>query len=1410
MHRLGRLAALSLAFAFVMGLSARAGERVVVAADREDLREALTDALEAAGYTVASSGTSLKELGGRPVGDLLADEGLYKEVARKVYDASGAKFLIAAVNETELVTKNEDLGTVQWKSKVTIAAVYGPTGAAVGRAADKGQGTSSSNEKASQKALDQAMQKTMAVFLEKMKEGVAAPDIKTRRMSVKVTELPDTLYESAGLKMRKFLEKIAGASDVTPAYDAEKKTMNATFFFEGTITQLEDKLRADKKFIRDFILIQSDEGGLTFRLNASMLVLAILGHQPDRLQEVGKKVLEELKRSPDAVNETAAYAQGAYEIRFLSSNGAQDVHDALMAALAGDEAGQKLHLNVMAADGLVYRFGGDLLKLKVTGLGPDSYEETGLLLSNVVEETPGVDGVTREYVAAEQAMTLRVFFSGDRTSLENALRRNNKGIGELALLESTGDALTFGFALRSLAFRIRGVQPEIVQREGRAFLDKARGVGGAKGFDWQFASDGDFVVSLLWKGTASQFHAQVEKDLKGFQLVRARDLEAEYAVGGRAIQVIVTGLADGFYENTSRTLSKKIQGLKGTSGIKRYYDASAKALGFVVFFNGDARQLEDALKGKQGGLGELSVSATGEDKLVLAFALRELKVSIEGSEAGPLKDLGAALGEALKKAEGIAEPKWTFDEAAERFDVTLMAKMDAPDLHSAVGRALAGNPLAEKLRLISVRESAVSYRLGELVIPGTVTVKNLPPEALGRIGDALTGALKGLEGVKEAAKTYAEGTKTLTVAVKFAGAAAELDEALWVVVKGREDLAELSPADAGPGRVAYTWRSGEQTVTVKVSNVIPSAYDSNAKAVKDALAAAAGIKVENQAYSEKACEITIELKTKKRAHEIDEAIRATPGGLTLVDSAPDALRYEAPPSMDQQVMMELRGVDVEKRKSAGTAFVAMLKSIKGVGEVKEDYAVDRGAMMLTVIFTGKPVDLDAAIWAATAGNEQFATLYPGDLNLGVMVYEFKAQAATTPVGIAINGVKPTSVADVKAAVDGALAGIAGVKDASESYDDTTEVYAVSLTFEGRPGDLMSSFSKNLGARADAVKFQLKRSFGTECVYQHNPRVDDRGEFALQVSGWREKEDAPLGDALVKAAQGIAGLENVQGSYRPDLFSFVVSFMTKLDASAVDDAVRKALAGNKDLVRVRAGALRDGLLVCGLEPPAGNGEAALPPAIAETRPSLSDLVQKVDPGVVFIQTSLKANKDQAWLGSGFIVSSQGHILTNDHVISVTGPDGKRLEQKDVKVKVKLTDGRWFAATVVATDPEIDAAVIRIKATDMPALDMGDSDALRIGQDLFVIGNPLGLEHSVTTGIVSAFGRMGGRIQTNALINHGNSGGPAFDMQGRVVAISVAGAVANYAFEGSTVEVPQPGINFLIPINQVRPLLEKAGE
>ena len=166
-----------------------------------------------------------------------------------------------------------------------------------------------------------------------------------------------------------------------------------------------------------------------------------------------------------------------------------------------------------------------------------------------------------------------------------------------------------------------------------------------------------------------------------------------------------------------------------------------------------------------------------------------------------------------------------------------------------------------------------------------------------------------------------------------------------------------------------------------------------------------------------------------------------------------------------------------------------------------------------------------------------------------------------------------------------------------------------------------------------------------------------------------------------------------------------------------------------------------------------------------------------------------NRPVQGAGSGVIISSDGTILTNNHVV-----DGAK------EVKVTLADKRELGAKVVGRDPKTDLAVLKINAgKDLPAAQMGDSTDLRVGDWVLAIGNPFGLSETVTSGIVSAKGRVIGAgpyddfIQTDASINPGNSGGPLFNMNGEVVGINTA-------------IIPNgQGIGFAIPINTAKPLI-----
>ena len=235
----------------------------------------------------------------------------------------------------------------------------------------------------------------------------------------------------------------------------------------------------------------------------------------------------------------------------------------------------------------------------------------------------------------------------------------------------------------------------------------------------------------------------------------------------------------------------------------------------------------------------------------------------------------------------------------------------------------------------------------------------------------------------------------------------------------------------------------------------------------------------------------------------------------------------------------------------------------------------------------------------------------------------------------------------------------------------------------------------------------------------------------------------------------------------------------------------------------------------LGPMQSNG-AGLPLALdGETLPSLAPMLEDVLPSVVNISTEGRVSTGSSpfqsdpfferffnmmpdsqprqrrtqSLGSGVIIDSEsGYVVTNHHVI----------ENAD-QIRVRLDDGRSFEAKVVGADPEADVAVIQIPAQGLKAINIGDSDSLRVGDFVVAIGNPFGLSQTATSGIVSALGRSGlgiegyeDFIQTDASINQGNSGGALVNLRGELIGVNTA----ILARGGGNV-----GIGFAIPVNMV---------
>ncbi|RYE94874.1 MAG: trypsin-like serine protease [Myxococcales bacterium] len=235
----------------------------------------------------------------------------------------------------------------------------------------------------------------------------------------------------------------------------------------------------------------------------------------------------------------------------------------------------------------------------------------------------------------------------------------------------------------------------------------------------------------------------------------------------------------------------------------------------------------------------------------------------------------------------------------------------------------------------------------------------------------------------------------------------------------------------------------------------------------------------------------------------------------------------------------------------------------------------------------------------------------------------------------------------------------------------------------------------------------------------------------------------------------------------------------------------------------------GVAVVGL-PPAGPSTAVVLPNGALAPLSFAPLVKASDPAVVTIFTVIDERRGGRrrrlgeGLGSGFVYESSGYILTNNHVVA-----------QATEIMVRLADERRLPARLIGRDAATDVAILKVEVSNAPSLPLGDSNAAEVGDWVMAIGNPFGLSHTVSAGILSAKGRSRGDVadldktgrgyfnflQTDTAINQGNSGGPLINLRGEVVGINTA------------IRANANNIGFAIPINMVKqlvPLLVRDGQ
>ena len=259
------------------------------------------------------------------------------------------------------------------------------------------------------------------------------------------------------------------------------------------------------------------------------------------------------------------------------------------------------------------------------------------------------------------------------------------------------------------------------------------------------------------------------------------------------------------------------------------------------------------------------------------------------------------------------------------------------------------------------------------------------------------------------------------------------------------------------------------------------------------------------------------------------------------------------------------------------------------------------------------------------------------------------------------------------------------------------------------------------------------------------------------------------------------------------------------------AISAIVAGALAIAMVAAvfGGIAGGFLVSRRD--GGAASLSVPPVGSTARPagSIADIAARSLPSVVTIKVD---GPDGSGTGSGFVLRQDGYILTNNHVVQVATATGK--------ISVHFSDGKIADAKIIGRDESYDLAVIRVDRNGLPALALGDSSTVVVGDPVIAVGAPLGLDSTVTSGIVSALNRPvtpGGAadsttsfinaIQTDAAINPGNSGGPLLDMAGRVIGVNSAIARLAGSDNPAGGQSGNIGVGFAIPSDQARKTAEQ---
>lgn len=882
---------------------------------------------------------------------------------------------------------------------------------------------------------------------------------------------------------------------------------------------------------------------------------------------------------------------------------------------------------------------------------------------------------------------------------------------------------------------------------------------------------------------------------------RARELEAKGVAGA-----IVVGTVEVPEERVTETAASvsvevRLQVWGGRSGervldVVRREKASAAERG-----RAGTKAREAAVEAATKALAaELPKALAADSPRALTVSIKDLEATARPTHEPGLERAFAAAG---------------LEIAARRYDpATRVLEIDARlgkgtlvEGERRFRAALEGEETGEWLVAIGGSPGSLAFRFRDPHRDVTVPVEGVAPEQEREAGPALATAFASLAGVAQVERAYDAGSRLLTLKLRVRGRLSDLDAA---IASAREQpLADLRLVELGAERLRYRLVPPSDKVVLELDGIaVETSSVVRFEQVISGLVRVRSVeRSSNAALVQVRFQVAFGGKPAELAAAFEDALtreKDLPPLLPSVAGPGADLSYRRAAGGDSRILLRVDQLPPSLYATAGSKLVDVVAGLPGARVVERTYAPEKERLELVLETPPTGAQLDVLIWKASRAVPELARLAPAESRARVLGYVFlEAVPSDFAVSVLVSRLAPEAFSTDGRQLVEAIRALEGVSKVEAGYDRDARELSVKLRSKVPPHELEDALWTALAGRKFASAFTADRRAGSTIRIAFIDRAGDRSRTFVRLEG---AADDTARRAFAKLAEWLRGLEGVSeveadaAAEGPSL-----RLWSKRPPVAVYDEIARALADpSLGLAPLVEGRLEANVVVVRVGAGVGGAPGGVGP-VGGAPAKLADLVAKLDPSVVLIEIVVQGRV--VGHGSGFFVSPRGYVLTNFHVAGAQ----EGIPQEAWGLRVKTRDGRTFEARFIDGNKNVDAALLKIPGDGFPVARVGDSDAVRAGDSIVVIGNPHEYDHSVTTGIVSGLDREHGWIQTSAFVNPGNSGGPAFDEAGRVVGIAVAQGVNRVAVnEGKdVVTVPRVGIYFLVPINQALPLLQVSG-